>query len=299
MVVVKIMGGLGNQLFQYAMGRQLASRRKDTARLDISFFDDKLPTAHTLRPYELGVFQNLTIKPLSASEQQQLARTLQLPYKVYNKARRLLGLSPAFLYLGEGENFSANQQVLAGGPPAELLQVEGYWQNERYFADVKDALREELVFIPFTDERNLAVARQLQKPARPTVSVHVRRGDYAQNPAFGMCSADYYERALGHVRQHLADPAFFIFSDDIAWARENLPLPADTTFIDWNRGPNSYCDMHLMSLCQHQIIANSSFSWWGAWLNTNPAKLVVCPATWMATPVVPTERVVPAAWVCL
>lgn len=298
LVIIKIMGGLGNQLFQYAMGRQLALRRGAPARLDLAFFNDRSPIAHTLRPYELAVFTNLAIPPLDASEGQQLARTKQLLYRLYNKARLILGLTPAFLYLGEGEYFRPNPLVLAGGGLAHLLQVEGYWQNEAYFIDVASTLRQELAFPPFTDSRNQAVAEQLCTSSRPTVSVHVRRGDYAQNPAFGMCSVDYYERALDYMQQ-LSKPLFFVFSDDIDWARENLPLPADTTYIDWNTGDNSYRDMHLMSLCQHQIIANSSFSWWGAWLNANPKKLIVCPSIWMAKPIVLTERVVPAAWVKL
>jgi hypothetical protein len=299
LVVIKIMGGLGNQLFQYAMGRQLALRRGVPARLDITFFNDKSPATHTLRPYELGIFSNLAIQSLNAAESQQLARTEQLPYRLYNKVRRMLRLSPAFLYLGEGEYFRPNPLVLEGGPPAHLLQVEGYWQNEAYFTDVAVTLRQELAFPIFTDSRNQAVAEQLRTSMQPTVSVHVRRGDYAQYPAFGMCSVDYYERALTYMQQQVAKPAFFVFSDDIAWARENLPLPADTTYIDWNKGTDSYRDMHLMSLCQNHIIANSSFSWWGAWLNPRPTKLVVAPQVWMANPRIMTELVVPAAWICL
>jgi hypothetical protein len=297
LVVIKIMGGLGNQLFQYAMGRQLALRRGVPARLDAAFFSNRSPVAHTLRPYELGIFSNLAIQPLNDAESQQLARTEQLPYRLYNKFRRMLGLTPAFLYLGEGEYFQPNSLVLGGGPPAYLLQVEGHWQNEAYFIDIIATLRQELAFPPFIDSANQAVAEQLRANTRPTVSVHVRRGDYMQNPAFGMCSVEYYERALAYMRQHLTEPLFFVFSDDLAWARENLPLPVDTTYIDWNRGENSYRDMHLMSLCQNHVIANSSFSWWGAWLNPRSDKLVVSPQVWMDNPRVMTERVVPTAWI--
>lgn len=299
LVIIKIMGGLGNQLFEYAMARRLALRRNAELRLDLSPLTDKKDSTHTPRHYGLGLFPALHGQPLAAAAATQLERTTQPAYRLYNKVRRLLGLTPAFLYIGEGGFFSPNQEVLAGGPPAQLLYLEGYWQNEQYFADIAPLLRQELAFPAFTEARNQQVAQRMQHSPRPTVSLHVRRGDYAQFTAFGMCSVEYYERALAYMQQHLSEPVFFVFSDDIAWARAHLPLPATTEFIDWNQGADSYRDMQLMSLCQHHIIANSSFSWWGAWLNSNPAKLVVCPTVWMAAPIVHTEQVVPASWVKL
>ena len=299
LVIVKLMGGLGNQLFQYAMGRRLALQRQATLRLDLSFLGDTSDNIHTLRSYELGLFPGLGAAPLSADETYQLERTTHLPYRLYNKARHSLGLVPAFQYVGEGEYFTPNSSVVAGGPPAHLLHLDGYWQNERYFADIASTLRQELAFAPLADVRNQAVAKQMQRSPRPTVSLHVRRGDYAQFTAFGMCSVAYYERALAYMHQHLADPIFFVFSDDIAWVRENLRLPSGTEFIDWNQGPASHHDIHLMSLCQHHVIANSSFSWWGAWLNPKPDKLVVSPKHWMAAPLVAADRVVPEAWLKL
>jgi hypothetical protein len=298
LVITKLMGGLGNQLFQYAMGRRLALRRYASLDLDLSFLHDSSLAIHTPRDYELGIFPNLAAAPLRVNEA-RLVQTTQLPYRLYNKMRRVLGLAPAFLYLGEGEYFTPNAIVLAGGPSAQLLHLEGYWQNECYFADIAAILRQELVFAPFADELNQAIAQRIQHSSRPTVSVHVRRGDYAQFTAFGMCSVDYYERALIYMQQHLVEPVFFVFSDDISWARENLPLPATTEFVDWNQGATSYRDMQLMSLCHNHVIANSSFSWWGAWLNPRPDKLVVAPQIWMAAPRVMTERVVPATWVRL
>jgi hypothetical protein len=299
LVVIKIMGGLGNQLFEYAMARRLALHRKATLRFDLSLLTDKRDATHTHRYYSLGLFPELGGAPLNTVDEQHIARTTHILYRLYNKARRLLRLSPAFLYLGEGEFFTPNTTVLNGGPPAELLYLEGYWQNEQYFADIASIIRQELAFPPFIDVQNQTAARLIEQSSRPTVSIHVRRGDYNQFTSFGMCSIDYYERALAYMQQQLREPTFFVFSDDITWARENLPLPVDTTYIDWNQGADSYHDMHLMSLCHNHIIANSSFSWWGAWLNPSPTKLVVAPQVWMDNPRVITERVVPATWVRL
>jgi hypothetical protein len=299
LVVIKIMGGLGNQLFQYAMARRLSLRRKATLHLDLSLLADKRDATHTHRYYGLGLFPALKGRPLDAVSEQQVVHTTQPLYRLYNKVRRLLGLSPAFLYIGEGESFSPNATVLDDGPLAELLYLEGYWQNEQYFADIAPTLRQELAFPPFKDSKNQAVAQLIARSNQPTVSVHVRRGDYAQFKSFGMCSVDYYERALAYVQQQLGESNFFVFSDDIDWARKNLPLPVNTTYIDWNQGADSYRDMHLMSLCHNHIIANSSFSWWGAWLNPHLAKVVVAPQVWMADPQVMSERVVPLSWVLL
>ena len=118
------------------------------------------------------------------------------------------------------------------------------------------------------------------------VSLHVRRGDYVSDPKtkaiLGVCSLDYYRAAIAHIAERIESPAFFVFSDDIAWAKANLEIPFPCEYVDHNQGQQSYNDMHLMSLCKHHIIANSSFSWWGAWLNPRKDKIVIAPENWFA-----------------
>jgi len=140
-------------------------------------------------------------------------------------------------------------------------------------------LRETLVFPSFTDQRNTELAGVLL--AGNVVSVHVRRGDYLGDPVLeGICDEGYYQRALDYMEQQIRSPRFVFFSNDILWCRSRFGM-RNALFVDWNTGLNSFRDMQLMSLCEHHIIANSSFSWWGAWLNNQPDKIVISPDRWV------------------
>jgi len=297
LVVSKLIGGLGNQLFQYAAARALAERLHSSLVLDTEELLDHTNTTITPRHYELGVFPALAAAPILPAVTATIARYRSQPlFRTANKMRKLLGLRPAYVELGEGGAFNFNAPVASYHTPAELVYLDGYWQNERYFASIASLLRQELTLPPFTDGRNLPASQQIAAAGAHAVSVHVRRGDYLQFADHGLCSVDYYIRALAVVAQTIPSPIFFVFSDDIDWVRAHIPLPATATFIDWNQGPASYHDFHLMSQCRHHIIANSSFSWWGAWLNPHADKLVISPRNWMGNPTVSADRVVPAAW---
>lgn len=297
-VVVKLMGGIGSQMLQYATARRLALKHNGEVVLDLSYLNDKQRTDITIRNFELDYFP-VAARVASPSEMRRIeAYQHNWLARAYNKARKVLGLRPAFVYLSESGDFQDRTARLGAAPEADILFLEGYWFNERYFADVAGQIRQDFSFRSFRDARNQAVAEQIA--ASRAVSLHVRRGDYLKFPMHGVCAPDYYERAVAHMAQALPEtPAYFVFSDDIAWARDHLPLPGTPVYIDWNKGADSIEDVHLMSLCQHNIIANSSFSWWGAWLNPRPDKIVVSPRLWHADPPVAAERVVPASWVLL
>jgi hypothetical protein len=132
--------------------------------------------------------------------------------------------------------------------------------------------------------KNADIAEQIGRVN--AVSLHVRRGDYVKNPkttaTHGLCSLDYYHTAIRYIYETVEQPYFFIFSDDMAWVKEHLKIDAPCQYVDHNQGKESFNDMHLMSLCKHHIIANSSFSWWGAWLNSSPEKIVIAPNKWFA-----------------
>lgn len=152
----------------------------------------------------------------------------------------------------------------------------GYWCNERYFCDIKDKVFESFKF-PKLDKKNSGIADKIMNT--DSVSIHVRRGDYlkVQNSMFqGICTKQYYEKAIEVIHGKIEKPVFYVFSDDIYWCKEKFTHD-NFEFIDWNKGLNSFRDMQLMSLCKNNIIANSTFSWWGAWLNSNPKKIVCAP----------------------
>ena len=160
----------------------------------------------------------------------------------------------------------------------------GYWQSEKYFQTHASVIRADFTFNVPLAKRNAELAEQIGQVN--AVSLHVRRGDYANNPktnaTHSLCSLDYYRAAIQYVVNRVEQPYFFIFSDDMAWVKDNLKMCMPCQHIDHNQGAESYNDMHLMSLCRHHIIANSSFSWWGAWLNPHPDKIIVAPTRWFA-----------------
>jgi len=293
MIIVNLIGGLGNQMFQYAAGRALAAELSVPLRLDVSGFADY--ALH--QGFEL---QRIFNCPAELASEHDVRRVLgwQLPL-VFRLALSRLNMTmpkprcwvaePHFHY------WSGIHKTL----PESYL--EGYWQSEKYFVDMAAQIREDFTFqLPMSDE-NADLSKHIAQVN--AVSLHVRRGDYASNAkttaTHGLCSLDYYREAINHITKHVDQPYFFIFSDDITWVKENLELDFPCEFISNNQGQESYNDMRLMSLCQHHIIANSSFSWWGAWLNSRPNKIVVAPKSWFANEIHNAQDLIPDEWVRL
>jgi len=156
----------------------------------------------------------------------------------------------------------------------------GYFQNEEYFRKYKSQIRKDFTFKNELNGKNKDIAKKMSETE--SVSMHIRRTDY-MSPSSTLAVLDmaYYQQAINLMREKVNNPFFFIFSDDIEWVRDNLDVGSiPHVFIDWNTGKESYIDMQLMSLCKHNITANSSFSWWGAWLNNNENKIVIAPSLW-------------------
>lgn len=270
MVTVLLSGGLGNQMFQYAAARALAKRLNTPLAADLYPLIKK--THATIRPYELGIFK-VDIPIVST-----------LRGKVLTKARPFVQKHrPFFRRLG----FFTDTYAVLYQPAFESLKgnitLSGYFQSEKYFSGAEADIRNDFTFRHPLNGKNKEIAQQLA--ATESVSIHIRRGDYVQNTSaasnFVTCDASYYERAIAHICEKISNPSFYIFSDDFDWVKENLNFGNHpVSFVDWNRGGKSYIDMQLMSLCRHNITANSSFSWWGAWLNANDDKVVVCPGKW-------------------
>lgn len=297
MVIVRISGGLGNQMFQYAAGLACAVRNKCALKVELSAYARPPRGQEAARKFELPIFLG-EVPVATPAELATIERFNQrTSYQAYNRARKLLGLLPAYTYCQERVPMHFDPTILTS--TGKLLYVDGDWQNERYFADIAATLRQR--FVPqdlAADGRNYALSQQMQQQA--SVSLHVRRGDYLHNEVHKPSPLAYYQAAIERVTAQVADPHFYVFSDDIAWARQNLRFgAAASSFIDHNTGANSHKDLFLMSRCQHHVVANSSFSWWGAWLNPSAHKLVVAPREWLAFLSVQATDVVPASWVII
>ncbi len=178
------------------------------------------------------------------------------------------------------------------------IHLDGYFQNEKYFKKHKKDILKAFNFNKPTDDKNKALIEKIKKTN--AVSLHVRRGDYLNKKNIqSVLSLYYYKNAVDYIRKHVQNPHFFIFSDDIKWAKENLQLTWPHTFVDINNNVNDYIDMYLMSLCDHNIIANSTFSWWGAWLNQHKDKIVIAPDVWLKNNAQFGKNIIPSEWIVL
>ena len=280
MIYVQLLGGLGNQMFQYAAGRALAHRHDVPLRMDVRSLGNRRGV-DTPRPYSLQAY---ALEGTIASSAE--LRRFQW--------RRLLGRAVRMREQG----FPYNPSFEHAGSETYL---EGYWQSERYFADIASIIRREFTVCAPPSELDSALLDQMADQS--AISVHIRRGDYVSRPAasafHGVMPLDYYQEAAGQLVARVCDPSFFVFSDDPIWARDNLKLPGPMTMVDHHGPHDAHQDMRLMRACKHHIIANSSFSWWGAWLSENPDKIVVAPRQWFRESSVDTSDLCPPAWIRL
>lgn len=271
MIYARLHGRLGNQLFQYAAARGLAAH----VGAEVAIDDRKL--------HEMGITPAEPLfhwKTVAPKHLPPMRSTSPLRYAAWRAA----GRSPRF----QRENDQSPDAFFGYGNDVYL---HGYWQRPHYFADIEDDLRQELRFARPPSDANKDMADKIA--AQPSVSIHARRGDFVNLGLAQKFSPDYYRAALElTVSKMGATPRVFIFSDDPDWARENLTVPYDRVIVDHNGPEADYEDLRLISLCDHNVICGSSFSWWGAWLNANPGKIVVGPGT--ADPA--TGRAGPKGW---
>jgi hypothetical protein len=292
MVAVIITGGLGNQMFQYASARALAYRLKQPLSLDISSFETDIPNV-AKRTFELGLFPNINPAFLTSFKKSGFYQSRRWD----NRLRKLLGM-PIGSVLYESTH-SFNETFLAAKPP---VLMQGYWQTERYFREVRDIVQKDFEF-PKLSEKDINTSLLDEIKQSESVAVHVRRGDYiSYEPTHnfhGVCSLSYYESAISYIVEKYPVCRFYFFSDEPEWVQSNLIKEGiNGKVISVNKGADSWKDMLLMSNCKHNIIANSSFSWWGAWLNQHPHKKVIAPSKWFKTndPFFEPNEIVPKSW---
>ncbi|MGZ6540009.1 MAG: alpha-1,2-fucosyltransferase, partial [Bacteroidia bacterium] len=286
-------GGLGNQMFQYAFGKSLALKHNVNLKLDISALNDKsIKEEYTIRNFALGNF-NVHADLASAQEIKQFVK---------NKAGKLIDLASLYFPF-KAENFYLREPSFsffkkAFNAPANSY-VDGYWQTEEYFSSIRKELLKELSPIKSLSPESILIADKMRKGE--SVSIHVRRGDYISIPQnnvlFETCSESYYYEAIKMIRNKFPDSFFYIFSDEPEWFKNNIRIDFPVEFVTHNIRENSYEDLVLMSLCKHNIIANSSFSWWGAWLNENPDKIVIAPKHWFKDKSKNTKNLIPQKWI--
>lgn len=270
MIITKLNGGLGNQLFQYAIAKTISIKNDTDLKLDITSF------TNSKRIFLLDKFI-LDFKIASPDEIKKLTK--------YNKKYSFLWLTNALkttsnkIYRQEHADnyFHFDPNILIANKNQDVY-MDGYWQNEKYFFEIKDILKNELKLKSEYDIKNTPIHQAIT--SCESVSLHIRRTDYLTKNIYYQLTLDYYKKAIKQLSQKIIRPHFFIFSDDINWAKQNLKINLPTTYVDHSVNLKDYQEFISMSLCKHNIIANSSFSWWGAWLNNNPQKTVIAPTKW-------------------
>lgn len=277
MIIVRLTDGLGNQMFQYAFGRALALRRGQPLRLETSAYQRDRKRTYGLRQF-------LIAEAFASDEELQrvITRPLDAAAPWWDQP---VVRAPHFHYSADIDKVPSSGFFI------------GYWQSERYFADIAPLIRLEFTPKQPLDGVNLEIARRIV--ACNAVSLHIRRGDYVADPTVnalhGICSPDYYRRAVAHIAERVEKPEFFVFTDDPDWVRANLSLGFPAYLIGHN-GAAPVEDLRLMTLCRHHVVANSSFSWWGAWLGEKPGQTVCAPQTWFAGYAHDTRDLIPARW---
>jgi hypothetical protein len=273
MIIVKISSGLGNQLFQYAASKALSIRMSAELKLDLSFYKNDKKRKYRLDKFRID--QNI------ATEEDTQVFILTLKQKNFFKRKFLDHFNISGLekynniYVKERPLISYAQGIenLNGS-----VYLEGYWQNQRYFININDVLQKEVTLKDPLPKGITEIISEIS--SCNSVSVHIRRGDYLNNEIFYPLPLYYYEEGFSLIKKLVLKPIFFVFSDDIGWAKMNFKSELSTVFVEINDKNKDLYEFEIMKNCRHNIIANSSYSWWSAWLNNNVDKIVVAPKRW-------------------
>lgn len=276
MVITKLYGGLGNQMFQYAAGLSLSSRLKTNLYINVGWFEGFEGNQNvTQRTYELGAFG---IMP------QKMSLVDKVSVRFY----------PLTVFREDGLQYHPEFERLKGN-----IFLDGYWQSYKYINDSRDAIVKAFAFPDSISDENKKLLKQINQGT--SVSLHIRRGDYASHKStkayHGLLDSEYYHKAVSLIVKKFKETHLLIFSDDPEWCRENLSFKVPTTFVGQNGVNSGVEDMRLMAACNHNIIANSSFSWWAAWLNHHPNKLIYAPRKWFQKDLSPIEDRLPPEWI--
>jgi hypothetical protein len=291
MVIVKITGGLGNQLFQFAFGVAIEENLGFPVKYDLQEY-----SRSSYRKFDLDKF----VGDISIASKEEIA----LKYNVFQKIKFLIfktlgfpfGLKGLKYYLESNCRF--DEKVFSIDNDTYL---SGYWQNEKYFNNHRLKILDRIKISDSHSAENMTYLKQIR--LSNSVSIHVRRGDYISNSKansiYATCDLEYYEKAIQQLSNQFEDLTFFVFSDDMEWVTTHFSKFERMIFVNKNLGDAAFEDLKLMSNCKHNIIANSTFSWWAAWLNKHPDKVVVAPMNWLNNNADFNIEIVPNSWIKL
>lgn len=278
MIAVNINAGLANQMFHYAFGRGLISKGLDVYFDQSNFKPRKEWSFEAIQLQD--AFPNLEMKQMPEGHFRwvctEYTNARGWAKKHAGTIRRISNLIGIEKYIIESSY--GYQEGMEKAATRNCI-YRGYWQSEKYFKHCEEDVRKQFVFLPFDEPENIELVKKMS--TENSVAIHLRKGkDYLTSELMGkgLCGADYYMRAIAFIRSHVSAPVFYIFTDNPEWVKENLP-PFTYTLVNWNEvsGKRSFRDMQLMTCAKHIIMGNSTYSWWGAWLNPYPNKIVIAP----------------------
>lgn len=295
MILVRLMGGMGNQMFQYAAARALAEKNKTLVKLDLDVLLDRTPTPNMMRffDYELHVFNSQQNFATVKEKYYFMPFTKNVLKRVFNKIR--FAISPRRFYKQPNDNYDNSFLNLP-----DNYCIEGRFQSEKYFKPYEDIIRKEFKFNINLPEGAKKIENQILNTN--SIGIQVRRGDYVYNPHFnnmlGTKDLSYYENGIELITKGDKNFHIYVISDDIPWCIENLKFNYPTTYLsDELVSPNHHVQLYLLSCCKHFVISNSTFAWWGAWLSSSINKIVVAPEIWFADRTINDKDVVPESWI--
>jgi hypothetical protein len=291
-IITQLTGGLGNQLFQYAIAKSLSEKLKIPFIIDLSFFEYYEWHEYSLKPFNTQ--QNIiSVTELNSYLNPKFSFLERVLFKLGFKSR------PQSIVFEE-KGFSYSDDVFDVEPS---IYLKGFWQSEKYFLKIDKLIRSDFKINTPPSVINQNILDKIN--SSNAVSLHVRRGNYVTEEVFnsyhGTSSLEYYSSAVEFIKERIENPVFYIFSNDIPWSKEHLTFEGEKVFVDINDDKTDYEDLRLMSHCKHNIIANSTFSWWGAWLNENPEKIIIAPKRWFANEEMQaqTQDLIPESWIRL
>ena len=291
MIIVELLGGLGNQMFQYAMGKSLSKHLNTPVKYDVKHLVNHIPNENLIvRDLAIDVF-NTNVQHASQKEIENILR--QSPHKIVRLFENVvMGRKNKYKYLYEPQpTYFEDVYKL---PVNSYLA--GYWQSTRYFENIEPELKREFTFkAPIIPESHDLLQRMNRKTP---ICINVRRFNALESSFHGYCGVQYYMTAMDIIASKVSDPDFFIFSDDLNWCKENLKIEKyPFTIVGHEHKGDKFSNyLHLMSLCKHFIIPNSSFAWWATWLNTDKDKIVIVPQTWHLVDWDPADLILPG-WI--
>lgn len=293
MIIVKLSGGIGNQMFQYAAGRQLAHRNNALLKLDITHYDRLvLPDGLPYRSFDLSIFD----LELHIATKKEIALFKNVPSPFYKRVLKKIKntwiahqeiIEPHF-------NFFPGLLNLKGN-----IYLDGYWQSEKYFKNCEGVIRKDFKIKTTLEKEGFELLEKIRNTN--AVCLNVRRQEFASNRyANQFVGEEYIRNAIEQINQKVSSPHFFIFSDELSWCKQNLKLKEEHTFVEEKIYGDKFRDcLYLMTNCKHFIIPNSTFGWWGAWLGNNPDKIVIAPQKWLSDSKRNTDDVIPVSWIKL